>query len=51
MNSIQQSVFCKSVFKTGETTSSKEVFTKIWIELINQLERNQEHICCRSIAL
>ncbi len=28
----------KSVFKSGESTTSKEAFTKMWIELINKLE-------------
>ena len=32
---------CKSVFKSGENTTSKTQFTKKWIELINRLERNK----------
>lgn len=32
---------CKSVFKSGENTTSKSQFTKKWIELINRLERNK----------
>ncbi len=31
----------KNVFKSGENTTSKEVFTKMWIELINKLERSK----------
>ena len=31
----------KSVFKSGESTTSKEAFTKMWIELINRLERSK----------
>ena len=32
---------CKSVFKSGENTTSKSQFTKKWIELINKLEKNK----------
>ena len=32
---------CKSVFKSGENTTSKSQFTKKWIELLNRLERNK----------
>ncbi len=31
--------YVKSVFQNGESTISKEVFTKIWIDLINKPER------------
>ncbi|MDE7331939.1 MAG: hypothetical protein K2O16_06795 [Lachnospiraceae bacterium] len=31
---------CKNIFKNGESTTSKDNFTKVWIHLINQLERN-----------
>lgn len=34
-------VSCKSVFKSGENTLTKSQFTKQWIELIRQLERNK----------
>ncbi len=33
-------VICKSVFKSGENTTIKNQFTRKWIELINQIERN-----------
>lgn len=32
---------CKSVFKSGENTTSKPQFTKKWIELINRLEKSK----------
>lgn len=32
---------CKSVFKDGRQSTSKEEFTKIWIELINRIEKNK----------
>lgn len=32
---------CKSVFKSGENTTSSSQFTKKWIELINKLEKNK----------
>ena len=30
-----------SVFKSVDGTTSKEVFTKMWIDLINKLERSK----------
>ena len=36
----------KSVFKSGENTTSKEAFTKMWIELINKLERSKSVSFC-----
>lgn len=30
---------CKSVFKSGENTTTKIQFTQKWIELINRLEK------------
>ncbi len=38
----------KSVFKSGEDTTSKEVFTKMWIDLINRLERSKSVSFCES---
>ena len=32
---------CKSIFKSGENTTSKSQFTKKWIELINRLEKSK----------
>jgi hypothetical protein len=37
-------VLCKNVFKSGENTTSKEQFTKAWVALVNQLERNKRTI-------
>ena len=36
----------KSVFKSGENMTSKEAFTKMWIELINKLERSKSASFC-----
>ena len=41
MSKPETQVICKSVFKSGESTITKAQFTKTWIELINQLERNK----------
>lgn len=38
----------KSVFKSGENTASKEEFTKMWIELINKLERSKSVSFCEN---
>jgi len=38
-NEVQ--VTCKSVFKSGENTTSKNQFTQKWIELVNKLEKSK----------
>ena len=32
---------CKSIFKNGEKTTTQEMFTEKWIELINALENKR----------
>lgn len=32
---------CRSVFKSGENTTTKTQFTKMWAELINKIERSK----------
>ncbi len=39
-----KNTYVKSVFKNGETTTSKGVFTKMWIKMINKFERNKNKI-------
>ncbi len=36
----------KSIFKSGENTTSKEAFTKMWTLLINKLERRKSVSFC-----
>lgn len=36
----------KSVFKSGESTTTKEQFTKMWTELINTLEKGKSINFC-----
>lgn len=33
---------CKNVFKSGNEKTFREEFTKKWIELINQAEKNKQ---------
>lgn len=33
---------CRSVFKSGESTTTAERFTEKWLELIHSLEKNRE---------
>lgn len=33
---------CRSVFKSGESVTTVEQFTKAWSALINQLEKSKE---------
>jgi len=37
----QSKTICKSVFKSGESTTSKKELTQKWIELINKIERDK----------
>lgn len=41
-NNENPEIICRSVFKSGENTTSMSRFTKKWIELINKLEKNKE---------
>ncbi len=38
---IKPQTVCRSVFKNGESTTSKNQLTKKWIELINKIEKNK----------
>lgn len=40
-NTEKPKTICKSVFKSGENTTSKNQFTQKWIELINKIEKNK----------
>ncbi len=40
-NNEKSKSVCRSVFKSGESTTSKTQFTKKWIELINNIEKNK----------
>ena len=40
-NNEKSKNICKSVFKSGENTTTKIQFTQKWIELINKLEKNK----------
>lgn len=44
VNEEQPKMICTSVFKSGESTTSKEIFTEIWIKLINRLEKDKSII-------
>lgn len=41
---IPGDTICKSIFKSGEFTISKEQFTKKWIAFINHIEKNKSNI-------
>lgn len=36
-------VICRNIFKSGNEITFRKEFTKKWIELINQKEKNKEH--------
>lgn len=40
---------CKSVFKSGESTTTESEFTKKWIELINTLEKGKSANFCEKL--
>lgn len=37
-------VICKNIFKSNSEKDSKEAFTKLWMELIHQKEKNKGNI-------
>lgn len=43
----QPNTICKSVFKSGESTTTRDEFTKKWIELINRLENSKSINFCK----
>ena len=38
-NKQNPKTICRSVFKSGENTTTKMQFTKKWIEMINKIEK------------
>ena len=42
----ERSTTVKSVFKSGESTTTEREFTDKWIELINTLEKGKSGIFC-----
>lgn len=42
MNNCAIASNCKSIFKSGENKLTPEYYTRIWIALINQVERNKQ---------
>lgn len=34
---------CKSVFRSGDNTMTKERFTRVWIALINSIEKGKRN--------
>ncbi|MBQ8897444.1 MAG: hypothetical protein IJY86_03105 [Clostridia bacterium] len=42
----ERSTTVKSVFKSGESTTTEREFTNKWIELINTLERSKSGSLC-----
>ncbi len=43
MKKQETQVVCRSVFISGENTTTKNQLTKKWIELVNQLEKNKKN--------
>ncbi len=37
-------VICKSIFKDGKNTPSRESFTRVWINLINRMEKSRRDL-------
>ena len=40
-NKQNPKTICRSVFKSGENTTTKMQFTKKWIEMINKIEKGK----------
>lgn len=47
----EKSTTVKSVFKSGESTTTERKFTDKWIELINTLERSKSANFCEKACL
>ena len=41
-------IICVSVFKSGESTTTKYEYTKKWIELINRMEKSKNANFCNT---
>ena len=41
MEKLDEHKHCKSIFKGGKITTTKEEYTQKWIALINQLEKSK----------
>ena len=44
----EKSTTVKSVFKSGENTTTKQEYTKKWIELINRMEKGKSVNFCNT---
>lgn len=45
-----QEPVCRSVFKNGRDTISREQFTEKWMEFIEQSEKNKEAVFTRQVC-
>ena len=45
----EKSTTVKSVFKSGESTTTKREFTEKWIELINAIEKGKSGNFCEKV--
>ena len=43
----EPTIVCRSVFKSGESTTTESEFTKMWILLINTLEKGKSTNFCK----
>lgn len=41
MDHHAETLHCRSIFKDGGNVSTPETFTKAWITMINQIEKNK----------
>ena len=44
----ENQTICVSVFKSGESTTTKHEYTKKWIELINRMEKSKNANFCNT---
>ena len=45
----EPTIVCRSVFKSGESTTTERKFTNKWIELINTLEKGKSVNFCEKV--
>lgn len=44
MTETKSEILCKNIFKENKNTTSKDKFTRAWIDLINQIEQSKKSV-------
>ena len=44
MNDTENVQTCKNVYKNGKEGLSKEKYTRLWVEIVNRMEKNKNFV-------